>query len=199
MKKILSSFAIFTLIASTGTGSVIACSSSKHHKTPQTVPYTNIVKPGSETASKIAQKIINKTIYLNSVLGTKTSNPYTAQSILGVLKSINSDNMLDNSQNLTKAEVQTISLASVSLTEKLQTVKATIYGAHNTTAVVNLQIAINPQAPNNSHYAPYFDMGQLYKYNLNTILSNYQVNTVTAAFLQHVAGKDVATAQDPIG
>ena len=198
MKKILSSFAIFTLIASTGTGSVIACS-SKHNKTPETVPFTNIVKPSSETASKIAQKIINKTIYLNSVLGTQTSNPYTAKSILGILKSINSDNIKDNSQNLTKAEVQTISLASVNLTKKLQTVKATIYGAHNTTAVVNLQIAINPQAPKGSHYAPYFDMGQLYKYNLNTVFSNYQINTVTAAFLQHVAGKDKPTTQDPVG
>ena len=136
---------------------------------------------------------------MNNNLGGSTNNPYTAQSILGLLKSINSDNTQDNSKNLTTKETKSINLANANLTNELQTVNATIHGANKTTAVVPLQIGINPKTPANNHYAPFFDMGQLYHYNLNNLLSNYSINTITAAFLQHIAGKDVPTADDPVG
>ena len=155
--------------------------------------------PSSETAQAIADKITNKTIWMNSNLGGSTSNPYTAQSILGLLKSINSDNIADNSKNLTTRETQSISLADATLTNQLQTVNATIHGAKGTTADVPLQIGLNPKTPAGAHSAPFFDMGQLYHYNLNSLLSNNSINTITAAFLQHVAGKDVPTADDPVG
>ena len=162
--------------------------------TPPTPP-----TPSSETAQAIADKIINKTIWMNNNLGGSTSNPYTAQNILGLLKSINSDNIADNSKNLTTKETQSISLADATLTNQLQTVNATIHGAKGTTAVVPLQIGLNPKTPAGAHYAPFFDMGQLYHYNLNSLLSNNSINTITAAFLQHVADKDVPTAEDPVG
>ena len=136
---------------------------------------------------------------MNNNLGGSTNNPYTAQSILGLLKSINSDNIADNSKNLTTKETQSINLANANLTNQLQTVNATIHGANKTTAVVPLQIGLNPKTPTEAHYAPFFDMGQLYHYNLNSLLSNNSINTITAAFLQHIAGKDVPTADDPVG
>ena len=147
----------------------------------------------------IANKITNKTIWMNSNLGSSTSNVYTAQSILSLLKSINSDHIEDDSKNLTLKETQSISLANAKLTNQLQIVNATIHGANKTVAVVPLQIGLNPKTPVKAHYAPFFDMGQLYKYNLNNLLSNNSISTITAAFLQHVAGKDVPTANDPVG
>ena len=162
--------------------------------TPPTPP-----TPSSETAQAIANKITNKTIWMNENLGGSTSNPYTAQSILGLLKSINSDNIADNSKNLTTKETQSISLGDATLTNQLQTVNATIHGAKGTTAVIPLQIGLNPKTPAGARSAPFFDMGQLYHYNLNSLLSNNSINTITAAFLQHVAGKDSPTADDPVG
>lgn len=210
MWKILSSLTGLTFIVSTTTGVVVVWETPTSPVTSKanqlkindkTVALKNLVqkKDENKTAQVIASKITNKTIWMNSNLGSSTSNVYTAQSILDLLKSINSDHIEDDSKNLTLKETQSISLANTNLTNQLQTVNATIHGANKTVAVVPLQIGLNPKTPAKAHYAPFFDMGQLYKYNLNNLLSNNSITTITAAFLQHAAGKDVPTTNDPVG
>ena len=205
MNKLLSFLATLTLITSATTAGTVAAFSSEStgttsqqdiNKINQTKNWTN---SSSETAQTIAKKIINKTIYMNEVLGTSTTNPHTSQKILSLLKSINSDNLTDNSKNLTNTEIKSIELSSTTLTKQLQTVNATIHGVNQTTAVVPLQIALNPKTPVHDHYAPYFDMLQLSKYNLTSLLKKDQIKTISAAFLQHIAGKDKPTADDPVG
>ena len=164
---------------------------NSYKPTPPTPP-----TPSSETAQAIADKITNKTVYVNNNLGGSASNPYNEKNILSVLKAINSDNTQDNSKNLSDAETKAISLANVNLTTSLQTVNATIYGANKTTAVVPLQIALNPPLTNH-HYTNYFDMGQLFKYNLSDFANKQKIPVITAGFLVHTGPS--SNPADPVG
>ena len=192
MRKLLQILPII-IVSSATTFGLIA---TNNQFTEQNQKVGDAPTASDSSASQIAQKITNKKIYYNRILGTQTSNQTTTSNILGILKSINSDNVTDNSKNLNDNDVKNITLAPATITNKLQTVNATIHGANNTTAVVPLQIALNPTLKNH-HYTSYFDMGQLFKYNLSSLETQQQIPVLTAAFLQHTSPS--TNPADPVG
>ena len=199
MQKMLQILPILIVAGSTTAGLLATShpqvSAQKQGNNQGKTTFPNKGAPTS-TASQIAAKIINKTIYYNPVLGNQTSNKSTSANILNILKSINSDNVSGASKNLTSNDLGSISLASATITTKLQTVVATIHGANQTTTTVPLQIALNPQLKQH-HYTSYFDMGQLFKYNLADLATEQQIPVLTAAFLQHTSPS--TNPADPVG
>ena len=185
MRKLLSLLTISVLSASS-VATVISCSSS----------------PTKTKGLTIASKIINKTIYISKNVGNDTSNIYTAQAILKLLKSINSSNTSDNTKNLTMSDLSDSALADATLSTNKTKVNLTIFKTSKNSVIVPLEIALNPENKTPNHfYAPYFDIGQLYKYknDFATLYNNNGIKALTIAFLQHSPSKDKPTADDPIG
>ncbi len=157
------------------------------------------VVPSSKTAAEIVAKIKNKDLWIKTSLGGSTSNKNVQKNILSVLKMVNSNNRVDNSKNLSDPDINAISFKSnnITLNNTLQTINLEVK-LKGTTAETSIKVGLNP-VTKEKEYAPFFDMGQINKFNLAKIRSSHSINTIIAAFLQHDASKDKPTNQDPVG
>ena len=157
------------------------------------------VTPSAKTAAEIVAKIKNKNLWIKTSLGGNTSNQNVQKNILSILKMINSNNRVDNSKNLSDADIGTITFKSnnITLNNTLQTINLEV-NLKGTTADTSIKVGLNP-VTKEKEYAPFFDMGQINKFNLTKIRSSHGINTIIAAFLQHDASKDKPTHEDPVG
>ena len=149
------------------------------------------------TAAEIISKVKNKEIWLKTSLGGETNNKYVQENIFYMLKSINSNDINNNEKNLSALEIKAMNITSkIKLNESLQDVDIQVK-INNTSENFKIKVGLNPVVKNKL-YAPYFDIGAIHSYNINSIKAKYGINTITAAFLQHME-TDKATTADPVG